>query len=72
MKIKMLSSHRGSENAFSVRVYEKDWEGYIADTLASYFIKNGWAVAIYPEDIFNRSMDNFYKVFEGKANDATL
>lgn len=72
MRIKMLSSDRGFEDGFISRWYEKDHEYDVAETLASFFIKNDMAAAVYPEDIFNRSMDNFYKVFEGKSNDATI
>lgn len=43
MLIKMLQTRRGSEDAFSVKVYEKGKEYNVAATMGCYFIRKGWA-----------------------------
>ena len=39
----MLQSRRGSEDGFSVKMYEEGKEYDVADTLARRFIAQGWA-----------------------------
>jgi hypothetical protein len=43
MEVKMLDSRRGSEGAFSVKLYEAGKVYDMADMLARHFIANGWA-----------------------------
>ncbi|NBX02715.1 MAG: hypothetical protein EBR02_01345 [Alphaproteobacteria bacterium] len=44
MHIFMLTTHRGSEDGFSLRLFEREEHYDVADTLARSFIARGWAV----------------------------
>jgi hypothetical protein len=44
MKIKMVETHRGSEDGFNSKRFEKNREYEVADALARQFVRNGWAV----------------------------
>ena len=46
MRIKMLGTHRGSEDTFTVKRYMKDESYTVGHSLAVYFINQGWAEAI--------------------------
>lgn len=43
MKIKMLKTRQGSEDGFIIHNYVKGNEYDLADTLATHFLRNGWA-----------------------------
>lgn len=50
MKIKMLGTHRGSEDGFIVKQYHKDLIYDVADMLARSFIRHGWAVEVVGDE----------------------
>ena len=53
MLIKMLGSHRGSEDGFTVKRYMIGETYDVADTMGRAFCRNGWAYNAEPYDDIN-------------------
>ena len=67
MRLKMLSTHRGSENGFDVNRFFKDGIYDICSTLACYFIRSGWAVET-SEPLYEPSAEKTETVSLASAN----
>lgn len=64
MQIKMITTHYGSEDGFAVKQYLKGELYSVADTLARYFMSNGWAYNCDP-------IEETFIVFEQDHGQAT-
>lgn len=58
MKIRMLETRSGSPDAHVVYLYAKGAELDLPQSMAAYFIKNGWAESLESSD-FNDWLDDF-------------
>jgi hypothetical protein len=55
MRIKMIETRRGSEDGFSIKLFEAGQEYDVRHTMGVDFIRKGWA-----KDVDTRSMDELF------------